>query len=101
MFSMGLFGFWWLAIVVFGGPVWALAHYLNRTNWYDAIIFGVVIPFSVLFFPNGRLDWSDQPAPFPILIGGIGGVVGLSIWAVAYYRADLEIAENTNEGSAR
>lgn len=90
-----LLPFCFVGLVGFAVVPWWLLHRWNYRGWKSAVALGVGLAylFPVIAFlidAGGKIpadvpDWSYILAVF-IRVGGIGGVVGLIIWRIAYRR---------------
>ena len=112
-FIIALMG-WLFGIVLIGGPIWRLLHKAGKRQWYVALVTGAAIPFFVpLAYQTGfftgqnffgssyygsggqqRIDGALTAFGWKMAFlqsfhsAVAGGVIGLTVWLIAYRRAN-------------
>lgn len=83
IFAMA-FAFYVAGLMLVGVPAWIVAHVCGARSWPAAMLLGAVLNAGVVLLlaaKNPRPDFSMVP-----LFGGLGAVVGWTVWRTAYRR---------------
>lgn len=82
---LAISAYWMAGLWVFAVIPWAVFHYLRLRQWYVLTMQGVATMVVVgLFFFTGVSDINGLS-----IIAPIGGIVGWTIWRIAYRRVPV------------